>query len=78
MSTPDKQLWQGLAPEARTALVLRDYGRQTFSEQLAGAGIEAGKLALESHPFSLRKLLRDLERLFAKEIREKDITFFNA
>ena len=45
MTTPDKQLWQGLAPEARTALVLRDYGPQTFSEQLARAGIEAGKLA---------------------------------
>ena len=45
MTTPDKQLWQGLAEEARTALVLRDYGRQTFSQQLAGAGIEAGQLA---------------------------------
>jgi dTDP-4-dehydrorhamnose 3,5-epimerase-like enzyme len=45
MTTPDKQLWQGLAPEARTALVLRDYGPQTFSQQLAGTGIEAGKLA---------------------------------
>jgi dTDP-4-dehydrorhamnose 3,5-epimerase-like enzyme len=45
MSTPDKQLWQGLADEARTALIMRDYGRQTFSQQLAGAGIEAGQLA---------------------------------
>ena len=45
MSTPDKELWQGLVPEARTALVMRDYGSQTFSQQLAGAGIEAGKLA---------------------------------
>lgn len=45
MTTPDKQLWQGLAAEARAALVMRDYGPQTFSQQLAGAGIEAGKLA---------------------------------
>ncbi len=44
MSTPDKELWQGLAPEAREALVMRDYGSQTLSQQLAGAGIEAGKL----------------------------------
>lgn len=45
MTTPDKQLWQGLAAEAQTALALRDYGSQTFSQQLAGAGIEAGKVA---------------------------------
>ncbi|HEX7518173.1 MAG TPA: hypothetical protein VF345_12920 [Chthoniobacterales bacterium] len=45
MTTPDKQLWQGLAAEARTALAMRDYDPQTFSQQLAGAGIEAGKLA---------------------------------
>ena len=45
MTTPDNRLWQGLAPEARTALVMRDYGSRTFSEQLADAGIEAGKLA---------------------------------
>ena len=44
MTNPDKQLWQGLAPEARTGLVTRDYGSQTFSQQLAGAGVEAGKL----------------------------------
>jgi dTDP-4-dehydrorhamnose 3,5-epimerase-like enzyme len=45
MTTPDKQLWQGLMAEARTALVTRDYRSQTFSQQLAGAGIEAGTLA---------------------------------
>ena len=45
MTTPDEQLWQGLAAGARTALVMRDYGSQTFSQRLAGAGIEAGKLA---------------------------------
>jgi dTDP-4-dehydrorhamnose 3,5-epimerase-like enzyme len=45
MSTPDKKLWQGLAAEARTALVTRDYNALTFSQQLAGAGIEAGKVA---------------------------------
>jgi len=45
MTTPDKQLWQGLTDEARTALAMRDYAPQTFSQRLAGAGIEAGKLA---------------------------------
>ena len=45
MTTPDKQLWQGLTEEARTALVTRDYGSQTLSRQLAATGIEAGKLA---------------------------------
>jgi dTDP-4-dehydrorhamnose 3,5-epimerase-like enzyme len=45
MTTPEKKLWQGLTAEARTALVMRDYGSQAFSQQLAGAGIEAGKLA---------------------------------
>ena len=45
MTTPDKQLWQSLTEEARRALVMRDYGRQSFSQQLAGAGIEAGQLA---------------------------------
>jgi dTDP-4-dehydrorhamnose 3,5-epimerase-like enzyme len=45
MTTPDKQLWQGLADQARAALALRDYGKQTFSQQLGGAGIEAGRLA---------------------------------
>jgi hypothetical protein len=45
MTTPDKKLWQGLATEAQTALAMRDYSPQTFSEQLAGAGVEAGKVA---------------------------------
>lgn len=45
MSTPDNKFWQGLTAEARTALVMRDYAPQTFSQQLAGAGIDAGKLA---------------------------------
>jgi dTDP-4-dehydrorhamnose 3,5-epimerase-like enzyme len=45
MTTPDKQLWQGLTAEARAALVMRDYAPQTFPQQLAGAGIEAGNLA---------------------------------
>lgn len=44
MSTPDKQLWQGLAADAQTALAMRDYRPPTFSQQLAEAGMEAGKL----------------------------------
>jgi dTDP-4-dehydrorhamnose 3,5-epimerase-like enzyme len=45
MTTPDKKFWQGLTQEARSALVMRDYAPQTFSQQLAGAGIDAGKLS---------------------------------
>ena len=45
MTTPDKKFWQGLTPEGRSALAMRDYAPQTFSQQLAGAGIDAGKLA---------------------------------
>jgi dTDP-4-dehydrorhamnose 3,5-epimerase-like enzyme len=45
MATHDKQLWQGLTAEAQKALVTRDYAPQSFADRLAGAGIEAGKLA---------------------------------
>ena len=44
MATRDKQLWQGLTPDAQEALVMRDYAPQSFSERLTGVGIEAGKL----------------------------------
>jgi dTDP-4-dehydrorhamnose 3,5-epimerase-like enzyme len=45
MSTLDHKFWQGLTGEARAALAMRDYAPQTFSQQLSGAGIDAGKLA---------------------------------
>jgi dTDP-4-dehydrorhamnose 3,5-epimerase-like enzyme len=45
MAKNKKQLWQGLTAEAQKALVMRDYAPQSFSERLAGSGIEAGKLA---------------------------------
>jgi dTDP-4-dehydrorhamnose 3,5-epimerase-like enzyme len=45
MMTPDKQLWRGLAAKAQSALMMRDYGRQSFAEQLGRSGLEAGKLA---------------------------------
>jgi dTDP-4-dehydrorhamnose 3,5-epimerase-like enzyme len=45
MATGDKQLWQGLGPEAQKALVMRDYAPPTFADTLSGVGIEAGKLA---------------------------------
>jgi dTDP-4-dehydrorhamnose 3,5-epimerase-like enzyme len=45
MATHPKQLWQGLTAEAQKALVMRDYAPQSFADRLAGAGIEAGKLA---------------------------------
>lgn len=36
--------WQALTPEARAALVLRDYGTRSLGEQLAEAGVDAGRL----------------------------------
>lgn len=45
MATRDKQLWQGLTAEAQKALVTRDYGPQSFSDKLTGAGVEARQLA---------------------------------
>jgi len=45
MSNPESKLWSGLTKEAHAALHLRDYKTLTFAQQLAGAGIEAGKLA---------------------------------
>jgi dTDP-4-dehydrorhamnose 3,5-epimerase-like enzyme len=45
MAKHDKELWQGLTAEAQKALVTRDYAPQSFADRLAGAGIEAGKLA---------------------------------
>ena len=45
MTTPDPKLWQGLSADARQALIMRDYSSQTFAQQLAGGGVEAGKAA---------------------------------
>jgi len=45
MAKQDKELWQGLGAEAQKALIMRDYTPQSFADRLAGAGIEAGKLA---------------------------------
>ena len=39
-------LWEGLTDEARAALVTRDYNSRQFAEQLAGVGVEAGKLVV--------------------------------
>ncbi len=36
--------WQGLAPEARVQLALRDYQNRSFAEQIAEVGVDAGKL----------------------------------
>lgn len=44
MTKPDENLWQGLAPEARSALATRDYASRTFPVQIAEVGVEAGKL----------------------------------
>lgn len=44
MNTPDEKLWAGLSAEARSRLATRDYASGGVAEQLAGGGIEAGKL----------------------------------
>jgi dTDP-4-dehydrorhamnose 3,5-epimerase-like enzyme len=49
MAKPDNDLWQGLSAEAQKALVMRDYAPQSFADPLAGAGIEASKLASTVH-----------------------------
>ncbi len=45
MKKEQSHLWRGLSPEARAALTLRDYGNASLSQQIAGAGVDAGKLA---------------------------------
>ena len=45
MSRSEGDLWHGLSDRARASLVTRDYSSGTFAQQLAGAGVEAGKLA---------------------------------
>ncbi len=39
------QHWQGLAPEARAQLVMRDYQTRSFAAQIAESGVDAGRLA---------------------------------
>jgi dTDP-4-dehydrorhamnose 3,5-epimerase-like enzyme len=44
MNKGEKNLWQGISDQARSALVTREYGAGSFAEQLTGEGVEAGKL----------------------------------
>lgn len=37
--------WQGLAPEVRAQLMMRDYDPRSLAEQIAAVGVDAGKLA---------------------------------
>lgn len=45
MKTAKSDRWHGLTPEARNALVKRDYSTGSLSRRIAEAGIEAGQLA---------------------------------
>ena len=45
MSDQRNSLWRGLAKEAESALVTRDYSANTFAAQVGESGIEAGRLA---------------------------------
>jgi|ERR1043166_2776590 dTDP-4-dehydrorhamnose 3,5-epimerase-like enzyme len=44
MTTPEKDLWQGIDPAARNALTPRDYRTASFAQELAQRGVEAGEL----------------------------------
>ena len=44
MSEPYDQLWVGLSDDGRAALTTRDYSAGGLPQQLAGVGVEAGKL----------------------------------
>jgi dTDP-4-dehydrorhamnose 3,5-epimerase-like enzyme len=44
MNAPDEKLWGGLSEDVRRQLATRDYAAGSFAEQLAGAGLDAGKL----------------------------------
>ncbi|HEY1771431.1 MAG TPA: hypothetical protein VGG02_14360 [Chthoniobacterales bacterium] len=45
MKNKSSDLWCGLTNEARAALSVRDYDARTLAEQIAEAGVDAGKLA---------------------------------
>ena len=44
MNKGEKNLWQGISDEARSALGTRDYSAGTFAEQLSRRGVEARQL----------------------------------
>jgi dTDP-4-dehydrorhamnose 3,5-epimerase-like enzyme len=44
MNKGEKNLWQGISEEARSALGTRDYSAGTFAEQLSRKGLEARRL----------------------------------
>jgi dTDP-4-dehydrorhamnose 3,5-epimerase-like enzyme len=45
MSKEEKNLWQGINEQARSALGTRDYSAGNFAEEVSGRGVEARKLA---------------------------------
>ncbi len=45
MEKDNDDRWRGLAPEARQALVMRDYATRSLGEQIAEVGVDAGRLA---------------------------------
>jgi dTDP-4-dehydrorhamnose 3,5-epimerase-like enzyme len=44
MNKKHSDLWQGLTPEARSAISARDYNLRSLGEQIAEVGVDAGKL----------------------------------
>jgi dTDP-4-dehydrorhamnose 3,5-epimerase-like enzyme len=50
MHTFMNERWDGLKPEARSALSERDYSAGTLATRIAGAGVEAGEITGERDP----------------------------
>jgi dTDP-4-dehydrorhamnose 3,5-epimerase-like enzyme len=44
MNKPDKKMWEGITPEARTLLRTREYSSTTLAERLRDPGVEASEL----------------------------------
>ena len=44
MNKPDEKLWQGIDPDAQSALTGRDYRTASFAQELAQRGVDAGEL----------------------------------
>lgn len=44
MSTPEKDIWQGIDPAARNALTSRNYRSTSFAQELAQRGVQAGEV----------------------------------
>ncbi|PYJ30838.1 MAG: hypothetical protein DMF24_01020 [Verrucomicrobia bacterium] len=49
MNKREKDLWQGIDPDAQNALSARDYRIASFAQELAQRGVDASELVVEDH-----------------------------